>query len=718
MPTPNSLQDALGLNGKLTALSRFISKSVDKAMPLFHNLKGCIEKNNFQWMNEAEKALQKIKEALHELPTLATPILRETLQLYHSTSGELISSAHQIEVLTSYPIKQILLRPETSGRLAKWEIKLGENDINYRPRTSIKGQALSDFLLEIPDGGNPAKERVWVVKEAPADHGSWTLYTDGASGREGSGAGMILTSPEGEEVTYALRFDFHTSNNEAEYEALLAGLRLAKQMVAKAVTALTDSRLAANQVNGSFEVRDQRMGKYVKMVKQLIGSFGRFTIKQIPRSENKRANALSKLASTCFNHLSKNVLVEVLRERSIDEQQVNILTPAGPTWMTPLWEYLQRGVLPDDHDEARKIRIKAPSYAMVNGELYKKGFTSPWLKCVDQAKGGEILQEAHSGQVGAHEGAKALTGKVLRMGVYWPTIQQDAIEVTRKCGECQSYAPVQANPSDPLSNISSPWPFYQWGIDIEGPFLEAPRKLKYMVVAVDYFTKWIEAEPLACISGRHMIKFVWKNIMTRFGTHKVLISDNGLQFAENPFREWCTAKGISQRFTPVAHPQANGQTEVSNRTIVNGIKKRLGKEKGNWAEEIPMVLWSYKTTPRKSTKETPFSLTYETEAMLRMEVAVNTLRVANKDEESNIKDLRINLDILEEKREESGVRQAAYKHATERYYNQRVKEKAFKVGEYVLRKNEASRAQPQGKLGPTWEGPSESQRQIGTVHTC
>nr|KAJ0219196.1 hypothetical protein LSAT_V11C300131460 [Lactuca sativa] len=97
------------------------------------------------------------------------------------------------------------------------------------------------------------------------------------------------------------------------------------------------------------------MGKYVKMVKQLVGSFGWFAIKQIPRSENKRADALSKLKSTCFDHLSKKVLVEVLRERSIDEQQVSILTPAGPTWMTPYQEYLQRGALLDGHDEARKI---------------------------------------------------------------------------------------------------------------------------------------------------------------------------------------------------------------------------------------------------------------------------------------------------------------------------------------------------------------------------
>ena len=185
-----------------------------------------------------------------------------------------------------------------------------------------------------------------------------------------------------------------------------------------------------------------------------------------------------------------------------------------------------------------------------------------------------------------------------------------------------------------------------------------------MVVDVDNFTKWIEVEPLACISRRHMIKFVWKNIMTRFGTPKILISDNSLQFDENSFRDWCTAKGISQRFTSMAHPQVNGQTKVSNRTIVNGIKKRLGKAKGNWTEEITMVLWSYRTTPRKSTKETPFSLTYGTEVVLPMEIAVNTLRVANKDEESNMKDLRINLYALEEKRKELSVRQAAYKQVT------------------------------------------------------
>lgn len=119
-----------------------------------------------------------------------------------------------------------------------------------------------------------------------------------------------------------------------------------------------------------------------------------------------------------------------------------------------------------------------------------------------------------------------------------------------------------------------------------------------------------------------MIKFMWKNIVNRFGIPKVLVSDNGLQFVENPFREWCADKGIKKQFTSVAHPQANGQMEVSNRTLVNGIKKRLGKAKGNWVEELPCILWSYMTTSRVSTKETPFSLTYGKEAMFPVELAI------------------------------------------------------------------------------------------------
>ncbi|KAI3691317.1 hypothetical protein L2E82_49639 [Cichorium intybus] len=430
-----------------------------------------------------------------------------------------------------------------------------------------------------------------------------------------------------------------------------------------------------------------------------------FAVKQIPRSANRKADALSKLASAAFDHLSKEVLVEVLKERSIDGQEIAPVSTTAATWMTPLIDYLTQGLLQTDDAEARKVKMKAPQYAIQNDTLYRRGHLEPWLKCITAEEGKALLEEIHAGEAGAHEGAMALTGKTLRAGVYWPESHSDVKEVTKKCVACQTFSPLHHLPAAPMTSISSPWPFYQWGIDIVGPFPEAPGRVKFLIVAVDYFTKWIEAEAVASITGRNMIKFMWKNILTRFGTPKVLVSDNVLQFAEDPFRTWCAERLIKQKFTSVAHPQANGQTEVSNRTLMMGLKKRLGKAKGCWVEELPTVLWSYRTTPRTSIKKTPFKLTYGTEAVLPPEIFVGSLRTTEFTEEKNNQDHRLNLDILEEKRELANIRQACYKAATEKYYNKRVKEKRFGIGDLVLRKNEASHAEPRGKLGPTWEGP-------------
>lgn len=136
------------------------------------------------------------------------------------------------------------------------------------------------------------------------------------------------------------------------------------------------------------------------------------------------------------------VLVEVLKKRSIDKREVNILTIAKRTWMTPLIKYLQHSILPDSHEEASRIRVKAPSYVLVDGELYRTGFMMPWLKCVDETKGRETLQEAHAGQAVSNEGARVLAGKLFRMGIYWVTTHQEKEELKKKCVECQPYSPV------------------------------------------------------------------------------------------------------------------------------------------------------------------------------------------------------------------------------------------------------------------------------------
>ena len=171
---------------------------------------------------------------------------------------------------------------------------------------------------------------------------------------------MILINPEGTEFTYALRFEFDTSNNEPEYEALLAGLRIAGKMGVKDISASVDSRLVANQVNGTYEAKEESMIRYLAKARTLIQGFRTFSIKQIPRSQNKQADALSKIASTSFAHLTKQVLVEVLREKSIEEVEVMaVVEEEGDTWMTPLRGYLEENILPPDPKKARKLKIKA-----------------------------------------------------------------------------------------------------------------------------------------------------------------------------------------------------------------------------------------------------------------------------------------------------------------------------------------------------------------------
>jgi ribonuclease HI len=216
-------------------------------------------------------------------------------------------------------------------------VLLSEYNISYRPRTAIKGQILADFIVEKPDTDTPTSTSKTELQEP------WILFTDGSSCVDGSGAGLILTNPEGMEFTYALRFEFTATNNEAEYEALLAGLRIAIQMGVRNLEANVDSRLVANHVLGEYEANDEHMIQYLEKTNSLIHNFDRFTIKQIPRGDNRKADALSKITSTSFAHLSKQLLVETLKNKSNLEMEVStVIEEQDPTWMTPIIEFISK----------------------------------------------------------------------------------------------------------------------------------------------------------------------------------------------------------------------------------------------------------------------------------------------------------------------------------------------------------------------------------------
>nr|GEX29348.1 reverse transcriptase domain-containing protein [Tanacetum cinerariifolium] len=413
------------------------------------------------------------------------------------------------------------------------------------------------------------------------------------------------------------------SNNEAEYEALVAGLRIAEQMGVKNQIAKVDSCLVANQINGLYEAKEQSMTQYLEKYKTLIDGFKKISIEHVPRSENKKADALIKIASTSFAHLTKQVLVETLKRKSIEEREIlAILEEEEYCWMTSLVEYLTKEY---------------------------------------------VVKEIHEGSCSMHSGPRSMVEKAIRSGYYWPTMHKDARNIIRACNNCQTHRPVFRNLQQKLTPITSPWPFYKWGIDISGPFPEAQGKVKFLIVAIDYFTKWIEAKPVETITGIQFKKFIWDNIVCRFRILGEIISDNGKQFRDNLFKDWCEKLKIKQ-------------------SLGEGIKDRLGEDNRNWVEEVPYVLWAHRTVIKTSNKDTLFFLTYG---------------------------LLLNLDILKERREKAAVREARCKAKMEKYYNAKVRNTGFRLGDFVYHSNESSHVKESEKLGPKWEGPHEEVEALG-----
>ncbi|XP_022024911.1 uncharacterized protein LOC110925256 [Helianthus annuus] len=418
-----------------------------------------------------------ISKMLTGLETRYSMIEKLVLALLHATRRlRRYFSGHVIIVLTNYHLGQILSKPDVAGRMAKWAIELGGYNILYRPRPAIKGV--------------------------------WTLHTDGASNDDGVGAGLRLFSPDDHELTYSIRLEFRSTNNEAEYEAFLAGLQLALKMGARNLEANVDSKLVAEQVNGHYDAKGEAMALYLEQAQALISQFQTFMVNHINRSENKHADALSKLAATSFKHLAKEVRIEVLSNPSVSLKQVNIIEIGNPSWMSPIILYLQHGKLLEEKAKARKIQNKAVNYEMADDILYRKSFMGPLLRCVDKTDVQYLIREIHGGLCGIHVGPRMVVAKIMSAGYYCPGMHVDAIEILRKCTACQRHAPKMLRLKNPLVPVTSAWPFQQWGIDLVGPFPDAPGAVKFIIVVVDYFTKWVEAKALASTTAMVIRKFI------------------------------------------------------------------------------------------------------------------------------------------------------------------------------------------------------------------
>ncbi|KAL5563407.1 hypothetical protein UlMin_033154 [Ulmus minor] len=335
---------------------------------------------------------------------------------------------------------------------------------------------------------------------------------------------------------------FMATNNQAEYEALLSGLRLAKEVSARHLTIYSDSQLVVSQVNSEFQAKGEKMASYLEKAKEAMNQFDTVTIIQVPRAENTNADALARLATGLEERLLKTVPIEILEAPSIDKKEQVGSIVVRPCWMDPIISFLQDGTLPTDKFEARRLRFRSARYFLDKGKLYKKGFSSPSLLCLDEDRGKFTLEEVHAG--------------------------------------CQRFSAIPRQAPEDLTTVTSPWPFAKWGIDLIGPLPTARGQFKYAVVAIDYYTKWVEAEALAKITEHNVTAFIWKNIVCRFGVPRELVSDHGTQFENEKLQSICDRLGIKKVFSSPAHPKSNGQVEAVNKTIKQTLKKKLEKSKG------------------------------------------------------------------------------------------------------------------------------------------
>ncbi|GKB27338.1 reverse transcriptase domain-containing protein [Tanacetum coccineum] len=368
MQSPRTLKEMQSLSRKLAALNRFLSRLAKRTLPFFETLKNITKdnKNDFRWTDEAEQAFQEMKKLILELPTLTTPGLKEMLYAYLTISKDAVSG-----------------------------VLIADRGANKRPFDTLAG-------------------RFTKPKETTPP---WRNCLNETCPR------LVMIDLAGTEYTYAIRLNFASTNNEAEYEALLAGLRIAEKMKVRALKVKVDSKLVACQLNGEFVASSEGMAKYLAKAKELSVLFKKFSLENVPWNQNQKTDVL-------------------------------------------------------------------------------------------------------------------------------------------------------------------------------------------------------KAKPLAKTTSKEVKKFVWEDIVCRFGLSRVIVTDNGTQLVNDPFKSWCEKWKIKQKNIAVAHPQANGLVERANKSLMHGLKARLGWERVGWVDELPNILWAHQTMLKTSTGETPFSLTYGSEAVIPAEIGV------------------------------------------------------------------------------------------------
>jgi transposase InsO family protein len=338
--------------------------------------------------------------------------------------------------------------------------------------------------------------------------------------------------------------------------------------------------------------------------------------------------------------------------------------------------YLKTSQIPIGYNtnQVRALVRRSGPYTLLGETLYKQGHDGVLRRCVNPSEVPLILEGCHSDVCGGHFAGETTARKALMAGYWWPTLFKDAHQYTQSCDPCQRVGKPTPSKAMPLVPLLALAPFEKWGIDFVGPIAPPTRygRKRYILVATDYATKWAEAVATKTDDAATVAKFLYENIISRYGCPKELISDRGTHFLNATIEALTTNFLIKHRKTSPYHPRATGQTEKTNGLLCAILTKTLSGAGNDWEDKLWAALWAYRTAYKVTTQFTPFQLVYGQEAILPIEFEIPSLRIAIENrlgEDESLKTRLVMLESLDEKRRHAHLQNYAIQVRRKSYYD-------------------------------------------------